>query len=62
MRVAKIRINNFRSQRDTGWLRFEPVTVIAGQNDVGKSNILLALDRFFSEKVQPGDKNHHATD
>ncbi|REG20513.1 AAA domain-containing protein [Archangium gephyra] len=49
MRVAWLEIENFRSIE---WLRLEgldkPHVVIEGPNDVGKSNILHALDLAFS--------------
>ncbi len=49
MRVAWLEIQNFRSIK---WLRLEgldkPQVVLEGPNDVGKSNILHAMDLVFS--------------
>lgn len=39
----KIRLKNFRSFRDTGWVEIRPLTVLVGANSSGKSSFL----RFF---------------
>jgi predicted ATP-dependent endonuclease of OLD family len=47
MRIAKVRIHNYRSFKDIS-VNLSPYTVIVGQNNVGKSNILRAIELFFS--------------
>lgn len=39
----ELRIQNFRSVRDSGTLRLAPLTVLIGANNSGKSSILAAL-------------------
>lgn len=52
MKITKFRIKNFRSIIDTEWRSFSPdgVTVLVGQNESGKSAILEALCRSFSDQ------------
>ena len=47
LRIKKIRIRNFRSIRD---LTLSPgdLSVLVGKNDIGKSNIVRALNLFFN--------------
>ena len=46
MRLAEIRIQNFRSFRDET-LRFDEYTCLVGPNGCGKSTVLTALNIFF---------------
>ena len=39
----QIRWRNFRSFRDTGWLKIKPITVVIGPNNAGKTSILAPL-------------------
>lgn len=51
MILGKIRIQNFKSIKDTSWLHFSKsdlITILAGQNESGKTSFLRAL-RFFEE-------------
>jgi predicted ATPase len=50
MRIENFRIKNFKSIIDTGWSSLSPdqVTVLIGQNESGKSSILEALSKTFS--------------
>lgn len=51
MILRKVRIQNFKSIRDTGWVhlsRSDLITILAGQNESGKTSFLRAL-RFFEE-------------
>jgi predicted ATP-dependent endonuclease of OLD family len=57
MKIKKVRIENFRSIRKIKEIEFSNITVFIGKNDVGKSNILLALDKFFSGKFTEEDFN-----
>lgn len=60
MRISKVRIKNFRSILDLPTIEFGDLTVLIGKNDTGKSNIILALKKFFDQKASPEDlnKNH----
>ncbi|GGE78594.1 AAA family ATPase [Priestia taiwanensis] len=62
MKVEWVRIKDFRSIEDTGKLYIDPMlTVLAGQNESGKSNILRALEVFsnggFTEEDYPEKKS-----
>ncbi|EJR78564.1 AAA family ATPase [Bacillus cereus] len=62
MKVEWIRIKDFRSISDTGKLYIDSMlTVLAGKNESGKSNILRALELFstpnFSDEDYPEGKN-----
>jgi CRISPR-associated exonuclease Cas4 len=47
MRIGHVTIKNYRSIRDLD-IDFEPFMVFVGPNNCGKSNVLSALDFFFS--------------
>ncbi len=49
MKIAKIKIENFRGYKNETVIEFRDLTVFVGKNDVGKSSILEALDIFFNE-------------
>ncbi|BCB39511.1 hypothetical protein BCJMU51_4430 [Bacillus cereus] len=56
MKVEWVRIHGFRSIIDTGRLYIDPMlTVLAGKNESGKSNILRALDMFSAGGYSDGD-------
>lgn len=47
MKLAKVRIQNYRSVRDTGWFDIESAkTILVGPNEAGKSAVLNALQRI----------------
>lgn len=48
MRLSKLRIQNFRSIRDSGEIRIEPLQALVGENNCGKSNCLRALQCFLT--------------
>ncbi len=51
MVLGKVRIQNFKSIQDTGWVHLSKgdlITVLAGQNESGKTSFLSAL-KFFEE-------------
>ncbi len=51
MRLYSFRIKNFKSIQDTGEVKLSPednITILAGQNESGKSSILEALEFFES--------------
>lgn len=43
MRLAKYRVEKFKSVMDSGWIDCDNVTTLVGVNEAGKSNLLLAL-------------------
>ena len=43
MKLTMFRVQNFRSFVDSGWIKCQDVTAIAGVNEAGKSNLLKAL-------------------
>ncbi|AZU03253.1 ATP-dependent OLD family endonuclease [Glycocaulis alkaliphilus] len=48
MRLSSIRVQNFRSIRDSGTIRIEPLQAFVGENNCGKSNLLKALQCFLT--------------
>jgi energy-coupling factor transporter ATP-binding protein EcfA2 len=48
MRIARVRIKNFRCLEDVT-VEFDDVTTLIGPNGVGKSTVLHALDWFFND-------------
>lgn len=48
--IIKIEIKNFRSLRNVLIKDINDLNIFSGGNDVGKSNVLRALDIFFNEK------------
>jgi predicted ATP-dependent endonuclease of OLD family len=62
MKIAKIKIENFRGYKNEVVIDFKDLTVFVGKNDIGKSTILEALDIFFNEnkgviKIEKEDIN-----
>ncbi|WP_127010000.1 ATP-binding protein [Veillonella sp. CHU110] len=49
MKIASMKIHNFRGYNKEIEVMFEDLTVIVGKNDVGKSTVLEALDIFFND-------------
>lgn len=47
MKIKKLEIKNYRNIRSAS-IDFENLTIFIGKNDVGKSNILKAIDLFFN--------------
>lgn len=43
MRIARYRVTNFRSIVDSGWIDVDDVTTLVGENETGKTNLLLPL-------------------
>jgi predicted ATP-dependent endonuclease of OLD family len=46
MRLLQFRVKNFRSVTDSGWLDVSDVTALIGENEAGKTNLLLPLWKF----------------
>ena len=48
MRAVEVQIHNFRSIHDVR-IRLEPLSLIAGANNAGKSNIIDAIRLFYGD-------------
>ncbi len=46
MKLKKFRVTDFRSVTDSGWLDVSDVTALIGENEAGKTNLLLPLWKF----------------
>ncbi len=58
MKLAEIRIRNFRCYRNEFLISFDKLTCIIAKNDIGKSSILEALEAFFNlEKLDAEDRS-----
>jgi predicted ATPase len=55
MKLAHLRIRNFRCYKDEISFDFDDMTAFIGRNDVGKSTVMDALDIFLNDNVP--DKN-----
>lgn len=49
MRLVEVKLSNFRSYEQVTSITVDPLTVLIGKNDAGKSSVLDALDIFFNE-------------
>ncbi|WP_374292785.1 hypothetical protein [Paenirhodobacter enshiensis] len=43
MKLKKFRVTGFRSVTDSGWIDASDVTALIGENEAGKTNLLLPL-------------------
>lgn len=43
MKLVKYQVTNFRSVEDSGWIEVSDVTALIGENEAGKTNLLLPL-------------------
>jgi predicted ATPase len=55
MRLVEIKLKNFRAYANETAIAVEPMTVLIGRNDAGKSSILDALDIFFNDALIESD-------
>ncbi len=46
MKLIRYKITNFRSVEDSGWIDVSDVTSLIGENEAGKTNLLLPLWKF----------------
>ena len=49
MKIYKMRVENYRGIKDSGWLEFNQMNAIVGRNDAGKSSVLHAINAFYNE-------------
>lgn len=64
MKIASLKLKNFRGYKEELEIKFDDLTVFVGKNDVGKSTILESLDVFFNDgkgaiKIDKMDVNVH---
>lgn len=50
MKLTRFRVKDFRSVVDTGWITCHDVTAFAGENESGKSTLLIAILRLLDSK------------
>jgi len=65
MQLYSLYLKNFRAYEDTKIVFDKDLNIIIGQNDIGKSTILEALDIFFGQeviKIDISDYNINAND
>lgn len=55
MRLARVRLKNFRCYKDETSIDIDSLTVLIGKNDAGKSAVMDALDVFFNEAKLDAD-------
>ncbi len=46
MKALRFRVRNYRNIDDSGWVPLDPVTVLVGRNESGKTSLLKALNKF----------------
>jgi len=56
MRIKNVKIKNFRALRKL-LIVFSNMTVIIGENDCGKTSVMLALQTFFEGKKLTDEAN-----
>ncbi len=60
MKLAELKLENFRSYRNATTVSFDDLTVIVGRNDAGKSSLLDALNIFFNgAAIEKDDASAH---
>jgi putative ATP-dependent endonuclease of OLD family len=60
MRLAEVKLINFRGYATATSISFDSLTLLVGRNDAGKSSILDALDIFFNDSsIEKDDCNVH---
>lgn len=55
MKLSSLKIKNFRCYEEEIQLSIDDLSCIIGQNDVGKSTIIEALNAFFNDSIDKGD-------
>jgi hypothetical protein len=46
MKLTEFKVENYRSIRDSGWVKVDDIAVIVGKNESGKTSLLKALWKF----------------
>ena len=55
MKALRFRVRNYRNIDDSGWVALDPVTVLVGRNESGKTSLLKALNKFNPGTPEPLD-------
>ncbi len=55
MKLTEFKIENYRSIRDSGWVKIDDIAVVVGKNESGKTSLLKALWKFH-----PYDKSAYS--
>jgi len=55
MRLANVKLRNFRCYQDEISINFENITALIGKNECGKSSIMEALEIFFDDTAPDSD-------
>jgi predicted ATP-dependent endonuclease of OLD family len=58
MKLTRVRVHNFKSIADTGWVPIEQVTCLVGKNESGKTAFLQALERLKPVPGGPAEYDH----
>jgi len=53
MKLKAFRVQMYRCILDSGWVKVEPLTVVVGKNEAGKTTLLRALHKFNPFKPDP---------
>jgi len=53
MRLKEFRVQMYRCVIDSGWVEVDPLTVLVGKNEVGKTSILKALHKLNPGRPEP---------
>ena len=61
MRIKNVKIKNFRALRELS-IDFSNMTVIIGENDCGKTSVMLSLEVFFDGKKLTDEANYFKKD
>ena len=62
LRLEKVILEGFRSYRERCEIEISQLTALIGENDIGKSTVLEALDAFFNDVVDAQDVNTSVSD
>jgi hypothetical protein len=53
MKLQRFRVTNFRSVRDSGWIKTADITALIGENESGKTNLLVPLWKLNPANGEP---------
>ncbi|MCI0457393.1 MAG: ATP-binding protein [Gemmataceae bacterium] len=53
MKPVAFRVQMYRSVSDSGWIEINPMTVLVGKNESGKTTLLKALHKFNPFSPEP---------
>lgn len=53
MKLNAFRVQMYRCILDSGWVEVDPLTVVVGKNEAGKTTLLRALHKFNPFRAEP---------